>query len=273
MSSKASLILSGVVWIVLAVGLVPANAQSEAAIRGQLVAQADGSALAHGTVTLKSITTGTSAQTAIDASGRFTFSNVSPGEYVLTGSSNGFANRDVRLLVAPRELRTVTIPLPIAGVSVTVDVTAEVPQLPSTHSPSSTLLTAERIETLPVAQRAVLPDAIITAAPGMIRGHDDFVHIRGEEVALNPLINGVSFWENAHAVFSAGFSPDVIETANVMTGGFPAEYGNRFGGVVDIVTKSGLRMSKSGSVAINGGEAGRANVLGEVGGHRERDGH
>ena len=84
-----------------------------------------------------------------------------------------------------------------------------------------------------------LSDAIVTLAPGMIRGHDDFVHIRGHEVALNPLINGVSFWENTHSVFSAGLSPDVIETANVMTGGFPAEYGNRFGGVIDIVTRSG----------------------------------
>ena len=98
---------------------------------------------------------------------------------------------------------------------------------------------------MPVFQRTNLPDAIVTLAPGMIRGHDDFVHIRGHEVALNPLINGVSFWENTHVMFSAGVSPDVIETANVMTGGFPAEYGNRFGGVVDIVTRSGLRMENA----------------------------
>jgi outer membrane receptor for ferrienterochelin and colicins len=179
----------------------------------------------------------------------------------------------VRLVLAPRELRTITVSLPVAGFAVNVSVSAEVPRLPSTHSPSSTVLTAERLESIPITERATLPDAIVTAAPGMIRGHDDFVHIRGEEVALNPVINGVSFWENAHAVFSGGVSPDVIDTANVMTGGFPAEYGNRFGGVVDIVTKSGLRMDTSGSVAVNGGEAGRRNVFGDFGGHRERLGY
>src|ERR1044071_7397754 len=141
--------------------------------------------------------------------------------------------RDVRVILETRELRNVKNSLSVASIALRAGVTAHAPRLPETHSPSSTMLTAERIENLPVAQRAVLPDAIVTAAPGMIRGHDDFVHIRGEEVALNPLINGVSFWENAHAVFSAGFSPDVIDTANVMTGGFPAEYGNRFVGVVD----------------------------------------
>jgi len=134
-------------------------------------------------------------------------------------------------------------------------------------------LSSERLEAVPVTQRATLPDAIVTAAPGMIRGHDDFVHIRGEEVALNPFINGVAFWENSHAVFSSSVSPDVIETANVMTGGFPAEYGNRFGGVVDIVTKSGLRMNHSGSAMVNAGEAGRRSGSGEFGGNRSRFGY
>jgi hypothetical protein len=273
MRSKVWLILAGILVIIFGVSPVPARAQSEAVIRGQLVAQADGSPLADGSVTLKSTATATSTRTTVDAAGRFTFSNVSPGEYVLTGSSDGFSNQNVRLVLEPRELRAVTIALTVGGIAVNVNVTGELPQLPSTHSPSSTVLTADRIDALPVVQRAVFPDAIVTLAPGMIRGHDDFVHIRGEEVALNPLINGVAFWENAHAVFSAGFSPDVIETANVMTGGFPAEYGNRFGGVVDIVTKSGLRLDRSGSVTVNAGEAGRRNVLGDFGGHHDRLGY
>ena len=137
-----------------------------------------------------------------------------------------------------------------------MQVTGDATPAASTHSPSSTLLTAQRLDTMPASQRTNLTDAIVTLAPGMIRGHDDFVHVRGHEIALNPSINGVSFWENPHAVFSPGLSPEVIDTANVMTGGFSAEYGNRFGGVVDIVTKSGLVMGNSGSLAVSGG-AGR----------------
>ena len=257
----------------LVLNVAPARAQSEAVVRGEIVAAADGSALVQGRVTLKSISTEASTETTVDSAGRFTFQNVSPGEYVVSGSSEGFANREVRLVLKPREFRAVTLALELPPLNVSVNVTGAVPSLPGTHSPSSTTLTADIIESLPVSQRATLPDAIVTAAPGMIRGHDDFVHIRGEEVALNPFINGVGFWENPHAVFSAGFSPDVIETANVMTGGFPAEYGNRFGGVVDIVTKSGLRMDHRGSVTLNGGEAGRRNVLGEFGGRHNRVGY
>ncbi len=72
---------------------------------------------------------------------------------------------------------------------------------------------------------------------------------------------------------SAGLSPMVIETANVMTGGFPAEYGNRFGGVLDVVTKSGLRMQNDGSLSATGGDAGRRSLAGEFGGHGGRFGY
>ncbi len=140
-------------------------------------------------------------------------------------------------------------------------------------SPGSTHLTAERLAELPLTQRTNLPDAIVAAAPGMIRGHDDFVHIRGHEVALNPSINGVQFWENAHAVFSPGLGVDYIESMNVMTGGYAAEYGNRFGGILDVVTKSGFTAKNRGAVTFGTGSAQRHNVGLEFGGHTDRTGY
>ena len=107
----------------------------------------------------------------------------------------------------------------------------------------------------------------------MIRGHDDFVHIRGHEVALNPSINGVQFWENAHAVFSPGLGVDYIDSMNVMTGGYAAEYGNRFGGILDAVTKSGFTAKNRGSVTLGTGSAQRHNVGFEFGGHTDRTGY
>src|ERR1700704_4711529 len=253
---------------ILILNVVAAFAQSEATIRGQVVAAADGSSLSNAAITLTA--KGESTQTTADAAGRFAFQQLTPGEYVVSGSADGFAPREVRLVGDPREVRMVTLALDIRGVEATVQVTGESTPLTSTHSPSSTLLTQERLGSTPQAQQTNLPDTIVTAAPGMIRGHDDFVHIRGHEVALNPLINGVSFWENPHTLFSGGLSPAIIECANVMTGGFPAEYGNRFGGVVDIVTKSGLRMQNDGTFLISGGQAGRRSITGDFGGHRER---
>ena len=262
-----------VLVLVVLVEVVPLWAQTDGAIRGQVVATGDGSAIEGSILTLTSTATGNTTRALTEASGGFAFSGVTPGEYVLSVTAEGFGVRELRLLLEPREVRTLTISLEVGRVEFSLEVAGNIATIPGTHSPSSTSLTAERLESMPVFQRTNLPDAIVTLAPGMIRGHDDFVHIRGHEVALNPLINGVSFWENTHVMFSAGVSPDVIETANAMTGGFPAEYGNRFGGVVDIVTRSGLRMENRGAVNVSGGGAGRRGAGAEIGGSRGRFGY
>jgi outer membrane receptor protein involved in Fe transport len=175
--------------------------------------------------------------------------------------------------IRPREVQNRILELALRPVQASVQVTAETNSLPTTHSPSSTVLSSERLESLPLTQRNNLPEVILTSTPGMIRGHDDFVHIRGHEVALNPVINGVSFWENPHAVFSPGLGADYIESVNVMTGGFSAEYGNRFGGVLDVVTKSGFSVNNHGSISFGAGTALRHNAAAEYGGHTKRFGY
>jgi hypothetical protein len=249
-------------------GVAPAWAQAEGIVRGQVVAAADASTLAQASVRLIAVS-GDSVETTTDDSGSFVFQRVRPGEYMLSATAEGFGTNQTRVLIEPRDVRVVTIPLEVGAVAVNVTVSAEL-AMTSTHSPSSTLVVADRFEMLPVSQRTNLPDVLVTLAPGMIRGHDDFVHIRGHEVALNPSINGVQFWENAHAVFSPGLGVDYIESVNVMTGGFPAEYGNRFGGILDVVTKSGLTMRDRGSISLGVGSAQRHNVGFDWGGRSDR---
>lgn len=250
----------------------PLCAQGEAVIRGTVSAAVDGSPLPGASVALRP-DRGEALSTTSGADGAFAFPLVTPGAYRLVVSIDGFVSRTIGLTVEPREIRTLSLGLELQRVEATVEVSGAIASLGDTHSPSSTVLAADRFDRLPASQHQMLPDAIVAAAPGMIRGHDDFVHVRGQEVALNPIINGVSFWENPHALFSAGVSPTMIEAVNVMTGGFPAEYGNRFGGVLDVVTKSGLRMRDDGSLVVAGGEAGRRSLVGEFGGHRGRYGY
>jgi outer membrane receptor protein involved in Fe transport len=248
----------------------PTLAQGEAVIRGQVLAAADGSALAGATVVLRPVGGGQPTEMVSDQSGHFAFPLVRPGEYVIAGSRDGFAPAEERVILEPREVRVVSLALGLRPVEIETEVVAAAAAIPGVHSPSSTLLSEARLESLPLAQRANLPDAIVTAAPGMIRGHDDFVHIRGHEVALNPFINGVQFWENPHVVFSPGLGVDYIESINVMTGGFSAEYGNRFGGVLDVVTKSGFTIENNGSVTAGFGEERRHNLGVEFGGSSGR---
>jgi hypothetical protein len=264
---KPALLLFGV-FMALGARAVPAAAQSDAIVQGQVVAAADRSALPGATVTLRAGAGGEPKQATTDAGGRFVFAQVAPQGHVVSVAIDGFEPLQIVVTIEPREARTLVLALDVARLNVDVHVTAGERTLPATHSPSSTLLTRERVERMPVFARSSLPDAIVTSAPGMIRGHDDFVHVRGEEIALNPMIDGIVFWENPHAMFSAGLSPDIIDTANVMTGAFPAEYGNRFGGVVDVATRSGLRAHERGSATFSTGDEGRRRAAADFGGQR-----
>ena len=249
-----------------------ASAQTEGVVRGR-VETADHAGVPRLPVTLTAASPEQRVQTVTDDQGGFVFTGVRAGTYVLAARAERFRPRELRVTIEPREVLMVTLKLEIAPLDETVTVSADARSLPGTHSPSSTVLTEARLGMAPAFQRLTLPDAIVTAAPGMIRGHDDFVHVRGHEIALNPLIDGVAFWENPHALFSAGLSPEIIQTANVMTGGFAAEYGNRFGGVVDIVTKSGLRMESQRAFGMSVGDAGRRRGWAELGGRRQLQGY
>ena len=243
-------------------------AQGEAAIHGTVTARADGSAVPGAIVQLQGAGLATPLNATSGADGHFVFARLAPADYVLTVTRADFSEQRYRLSLKPRETYNLDVALVLRPVQESVNVAAAV--LPSVHSPGSTYLPQNRLAEIPLTQRTNLPDAIVTAAPGMIRGHDDFVHIRGHEVALNPFINGVQFWENAHSVFSPGLGVDYIESMNVMTGGYSAEYGNRFGGILDVVTKSGFTLGNRGAVNLGTGSAQRHNVGLEFGGHAQR---
>jgi|GEM_PF-565246 len=248
----------------------PLFAQADGAIHGIIMAQADGSALSGVRVELKGAAHIQTIASQTDSDGRFVFLRLAPGEYILTAAHADFSASQYRVMLRPREVQNLTIEMTLRPVEQSVQVLADALSAASAHSPASTLFTSSRLDALPLAQRSNLPEAILTAAPGMIRGHDDFVHIRGHEIALNPSINGVSFWENPHVVFSPGLGVDYIESMNVMTGGFSAEYGSRFGGVLDVVTKSGLTMNGRGSITLGVGTALRHNAAVEFGGNDGR---
>ena len=126
---------------------------------------------------------------------------------------------------------------------------------------------------LPPARRTNLPDLVSALVPSAVASHDNFVHLRGNELSLNTSLNGVSFIDNPHQYFTPGLNPDVIQAFSVITGGFPAEYGNRFGGVIDAVTRSGFDGDRHGAVSLDLGTYLRHTASAQFGGHTQKFGY
>jgi len=213
-------------------------------------------------------------ETTTDADGRFSFAGLSPARYTVRVSADAFYAQAMTLTLAPREARQVDFEMmPLAGINERVTVRARPRLLDETEAATVRTIETGQLELLPAARRAQLTDAITPFVSSAVAGHDNLVHLRGNELSLNTFVNGVSFYDNPHQLFTPGLSADVVQSMNVITGGFPAEFGNRFGGILDIVTRSGFDAGGHGTLTLGAGARLRDNVAASYGDHTRRFGY
>lgn len=206
------------------------------------------------------------------ADGHFRFLGVEPGEYEITASAAGYYSAEAGFVARPRQ--PVVIQLEVAPrTTVSTKVEVHSADVASAERTGSRLLTHAELAALPSNQKRDLPTLSLYTFPGATLSHDNFVHVRGNEVSLQEFINGVSFLENPQEQFSPGVDPDLFETIEMVSGMFPAEYGNRFGGVVDATTRSGFNLNGHGSLSLGAATYKSHDVTAEYGGTHGRFGY
>jgi outer membrane receptor protein involved in Fe transport len=254
--------------------LICAAAKAQQRVSGNVKNGDTGLPIAGATVKVESSTPSFERLTTTDDRGNFSFAGLSPGHYTVGVSIENFYREQIALLLGPRSIQQVEFELsPVASVQEQVTVRAESKLLDETQAATITTIDREQVSNLPAARRTQLTEVITPFVSSAVAGHDNLVHLRGNELSLNTFINGVSFFDNPHQLFTPGLAPDVIQSVNVITGGFPAEFGNRFGGILDIVTRSGFDANNHGSVTVGVGEALRHNISLDYGSHTAKYGY
>lgn len=248
--------------------LICPEAIAQQRIRGTVIDKSTRHPLAGATVKLESGVADSQPVTKTDAEGRFSFPSLSPGQYGVSVSAEGFYAERVTVVLSPRAIGQIELEMNhVASVKEQITVRAEPKLLDETQAATTISINRDQIADLPTARRTQLTDIITPFVASAVSGHDNLVHLRGNELSLNTFINGVSFFDNPHQLFTPGLAPDIIESVSVITGGFPAEFGNRFGGILDIVTRSGFDADNHGSATISMGKVLRHNVALDYGGH------
>ncbi len=206
------------------------------------------------------------------ADGHFLFLGIEPGEYEVTATAAGFFSAEAEFVARPRQPVVVQLELaPRTTAATSIEVHSA--DISSAETTGSRLLTRAELEALPPNQTRDLPTLSLYTFPGATLSHDNFVHVRGNEVSLQEFINGVSFLENPQEQFSPGLDPQMFETAEMVSGTFPAEYGNRFGGVIDATTRSGFDLKGHGSFSLGAGTYKTNDASAEFGGSAGRFGY
>ena len=96
---------------------------------------------------------------------------------------------------------------------------------------------------------------MLLSAPGFIPSQNGRIHVRGSHGQIQYVVDGVPMTDEYSEAFANPLDPRYVKSAEVMTGGIPAEFGGKLAAVVDITSKSGLDEPRkvSGDASLNFG--------------------
>jgi hypothetical protein len=259
--------LSAIVLAVLSLGVVslPFTASSSYAqettggIQGT-VKDASGAVVAKATVSVSSPSLAGGKTTDTDSHGNYRFTNLPPGPYVITVTSQGFTTlKREGLVLEVGHLPSIDLTLSAGGEKTVVEVSAESPLIDVTTTTTQTNITSDVlnyvprgtsfqsvIQFAPAARNEPLMGNTTTNGSGSVSpGNGSNGNSFGYSVA------GGSDSENSYLVegqetanLIGGYSHtnvpfDFIQEVQVKTSGVEAEHGGALGGVVNVIMKKG----------------------------------
>jgi hypothetical protein len=250
-----------------------ALARAQTVIEGS-VHNAGGSPVAKAQVILRYENGAIAHQTTSSEHGSFEIAAVDGGAYQLRIEAPGFYASVYNLSVRPRQPYSIDVELqPQQSRQEQVNVRTRFPEVDPQKTGSSQTITHADLERLPDPISDNTNALVANMMPGASQSHDNFINVRGNEFSLHEFINGVSFLDNTQPQFSPGASPQIFETVDLMTGGFTAEYGNRFGGVLDTTTRSGATMEGHGDLNFRGATLDNYDLNADYGGQYRKIGY
>ncbi|HVS74732.1 MAG TPA: TonB-dependent receptor [Candidatus Acidoferrales bacterium] len=214
------------------------------------------------------------ASAATDSDGKFRLAGVEAGAYTLRAEAGGYYAAAYDFLLRPRQVLSLKVELQRKEtVREQVEIRANYLTVDPEKTGSSYTFTRQDLERLPEPLVESTNALVNNLMPGASDSHDNFLAVRGTEFSLHEFINGVSFLDNMQPQFSPGASPQIFETVDLMTGGFAPEYGNRFGGVLDITTRSGASLGGHGDVNFRGATLDNRDLNADYGGQASKLGY
>ncbi len=188
-----------------------------------------------------------------DVTGHLTFANVPFGTYVVSVERSGFASYQTRIDVHSTvpEVRRVQLSLEGVKSEVTVREQNTLIDLHSTSgsSPIGSEQIQQRLSSLP--GRSV--QDLVVSQPGWLYEGNAVLHPRGSEYQTQFVIDGIPLTDNRSPSFGPEIGADDLESISVYTAGFPAEYGRKMGGVVELNTRRQTDPGPHGEFVLSGG--------------------
>jgi len=226
--------------------------QSERGTITGSVTDSTGAAVPQAKVTATNVETNSAVATVSNDAGDYTLPNLPTGKYNVKIEKEGFNSAAVNGLTldAAATVRA-DARLAVGSTRQTVEVTAASVQLQTSDSKTSSTVTNQMVDQLPLvvggALRSPFDLASITPESKNIGGDNGFILGGGQAASYGTTLDGVS--TNTSRALSMSWvssnapSLEAVTEFTVDTNGFKAEYGHAGGGVMTFSSKSGTNQA------------------------------
>jgi outer membrane receptor protein involved in Fe transport len=189
-----------------------------------------------------------------DRQGSFKLVNVPFNTYTVRARASGFQPDEQSIDLESTVPMSLDLSLAITATEAAVTVTeGNAALLESDRSSSDTDINQTLLERPMGAAPSRAIESIVASAPGFVTDDNGRMHPRGSESQVQYVIDGIPVTDNLSAIFSTSLDARTLRTVEVLTGGIPAEFGDKLAGVINVNTRSGLEGPTQGGFSLSGG--------------------
>src|SRR6266404_1259140 len=173
-----------------------------------------------------------------DEQGEYKFTDLAAGIYTLQIDLTGF-KQQTKTVTLQKDTTTVeNINLELEGLTADVTVVADGEGLNTTPSGESVSFKQDKLQTLPLVNEQ-FQDAI-PLVPGVVRGPDGMLNLKGARSSQSGMIvNSANVTDPVTGESAINLPIEAVQSVEVLTNRYSAEYGQFTGAVTSVQTRSG----------------------------------
>ena len=199
-----------------------------------------------------------------DASGNLAVQSMPYGIYEIRVTKSGFAplstSVDVRSALPVSE----SISLRVASVVTKVNVAATSTLIDPDSASSVMRIGAKQIEERLSSLPGRSVQDLVNSQPGWLYEGNAVLHPRGSEYQTQFVVDGIPLIDNRSPSFGPEIEADDLDGLSIYTAGYPAEYGRKMGGVVELDTRRQTDAGVHGELVLSGGSYDSASSYGRL---------
>lgn len=201
---------------------------------------------------------------SLGSSGTYAVRGLPFGTYKLDLSAKGFASWSGLVRIHSEVPVRISVSLALALVSTQVEVSDSATLMDSRSTGSIYSIGQSAItQHIPTQPGRDLTD-LVNAEPGWLYEANGVLHPRGSEYDVQYVVNGLPLTQNRSPAFAPAFAAGEVQSMLILTANYPAEYGRKLGGVIEVNTKENMPSGLHGQLDLSGGSFSAANASGNI---------